>query len=362
MSALRVAVADDSSFIRRAMARLLGEEPDLELVGAAARGEELLANLELWSPDAIVLDLSLPGMSGLEVLDAVMQRRPTPVIILSTHSRRGAPLTLEALNRGAVDFIDKQEYSLLDFDRLRQALLTRLRGLRDGSWRPSGPAVSLRGPAPAASGRLVPEAIVPEAIAPEAIVLGASTGGPPAIERTLRGLGAGVDVPILVAQHMPPGFTGAFAERLDKALPLAVREAADGMLLEAGTVLLAPGGMHLRIVRDNGGDRRGGLRTRLSQEAGQSSVNALFRSAAECFGAACVAIVLTGMGNDGAEGMLQLARAGALTIAQDEATSIVFGMPRAAIALGAAREVLPLPAIAPRLREILNARQKPAEI
>jgi two-component system chemotaxis response regulator CheB len=351
MSPIRVAVADDSSFIRRAVAHLLDAEADLELVGAAARGEELLANLELWSPDAIVLDLAMPGMSGLEVLDVIMQRRPTPVIILSTHSRKGAPLTLEALNRGAADFIDKQEHSLLNFDRLRQALLTKLRGLRDGAWHlaePAPPAV----PAPAASAFLEPEAI-------EAIVLGASTGGPPAIERTLRGLGADVDVPILVAQHMPPGFTGAFAERLDKALPLAVREAGDGMLLEAGTVLLAPGGMHLRIVRDA---RDGGLRTHLSKEAGQSSVNALFRSAAEHFGAACVAVVLTGMGNDGADGMLQLARAGALTIAQDEATSIVFGMPRAAIELSAAREVLPLPAIAPRLREILSTRRKPDDI
>ena len=348
MSILRVAMADDSSFIRRAVAHLLDDETDLELVGSAARGEELLANLELWSPDAIVLDLSLPGMSGLEVLDAIMQRRPTPVIILSTHSRKGAPLTLEALNRGAVDFIDKQEHSLLNFDRLRQALLTRLRDLRDSGLHLSGPAVPLQDPAPATSGLL----------AVEAIVLGASTGGPPAIERTLRGLGAGVDVPVLVAQHMPPGFTGAFAERLDQALPLTVREADDGMPLEAGTVLLTPGGMHLRIVRDD----RGGLRTRLSKESGQSSVNALFRSAAEHLGASCVAVVLTGMGNDGAEGMLELARAGGLTIAQDEATSIVFGMPRAAIEVGAVREVLPLPAIAPRLCEILSTRRKPADI
>ena len=359
MSPIRVAVADDSSFIRRAVAHLLDEEADLELVGAAARGEELLANLDLWSPDAIVLDLSMPGMSGLEVLDAIMQRRPTPVIILSTHSRKGAPLTLEALSRGAADFIDKQEHSLLNFDRLRHALLTKLRSLRDGAWHLAGPAVLLRGPAPAASILLTPEAIASEVIAPEAIVLGASTGGPPAIERTLRGLGADVDVPVLVAQHMPPGFTRAFADRLDKALPLTVREAEDGVQLEAGTVLLAPGGMHLRIVRD---ELHGGLRTRLSKEAGQSSVNALFLSAAACFGAACVAVLLTGMGNDGAEGMLQLARTGALTIAQDEATSIVFGMPRAAIEIGAAREVLPLPEIAPRLREILSTRRKPAEI
>lgn len=347
MSPLRVAVADDSSFIRRAVAHLLEDERDLELVGAAARGEELLANLEQWSPDAIVLDLSLPGMSGLEVLDAIMQRRPTPVIILSTHSRKGAPLTLEALHRGATDFIDKQEHSLLNFDRLRQALLTRLRGLRDGARSPAGPA-PLPVPAPAASRLLVPQAIV----------LGASTGGPPAIERTLRGLGDGVDVPVLIAQHMPFGFTGAFADRLDQALPLTVREAEDGLPLDAGTVLLAPGGMHLRIVRDG---RHGLLRARLAKESGQSSVNALFRSAAACFGAACVAVLLTGMGNDGADGMLDLAREGALTIAQDEATSVVFGMPRAAIELGAVREVLPLPAIAPRLREILSVRHTPPD-
>lgn len=356
MSPIRVAVADDSSFIRRAVAHLLDEEPDLELVGAAARGEDLLANLELWSPDAIVLDLSMPGMSGLEVLDVIMQRRPTPVIILSTHSRKGAPMTLEALNRGAADFIDKQEHSLLNFDRLRQALLTKLRGLRDGVGL-AEPAVLPRGTGPVLAASVL---LAREAVAPEVIVLGASTGGPPAIERTLRGLGAGVDVPVLVAQHMPPGFTGAFADRLDKALPLAVREAGDGMLLEAGTVLVAPGGMHLRIVRDQRDG--GGLRTRLSKESGQSSVNALFHSAAACFGAACVAVLLTGMGNDGADGMLQLAREGALTIAQDEATSIVFGMPRAAIELGAVREVLPLPAIAPRLCEILSTRRRPADI
>jgi two-component system chemotaxis response regulator CheB len=251
MSTIRVALADDSSFIRQAVAHLLSQEPDLQLVGSASRGEDLLRNLEIWAPDAIVLDLSMPGMSGLEVLAAIMQRRPTPVIILSTHSQRGAPLTLEALDRGAVDFIDKQEYSLLDFDRLRDVLLSRIRSVS----RMGGCAVE---PADAAAPQV--PAIPPGLVHPEVILLGASTGGPPAIERILSDLGAGVKTPILVTQHMPGNYIRAFAERLDKALPLAVHEAQDGTLLEAGTVVLAPGEKHLGIVRDLG------LRTRLTLE------------------------------------------------------------------------------------------------
>lgn len=348
MSPIRVALADDSSFMRQAVAHLLSNEPDIQLVGSAARGEDLLAHLDTWAPDTIVLDLSMPGMNGLDVLDAIMRCRPTPVIILSTHSQRGEPLTLEALDRGAVDFIDKQEYSLVDFDRLRDALMTKIRGVSESSPRSIEPQGS------------VALSAVPAGLAsPEAILLGASTGGPPAIERILCDLGAGVEIPILVAQHMSASYIRAFAERLDKSLPLTVREAQDGMLLEPGTVTLAPGGMHLGIVRN------AGLRSRLSTDPPslyQPSVDVLFCSAAEHLGPSCMAVLLTGMGHDGAEGMLRLARRGAFTIAQNQATSIVFGMPRAAIEAGGAREVLPLPAIGPRLRHLLANRRKSNDV
>lgn len=340
MNRIRVALADDSSFIRQAVAHLLSSAPDIQLVGCAACGEDLLQNLESWAPDTIVLDLSMPGMGGLDVLEAIMRRRPTPVIILSTHSQRGAPLTLEALDRGAVDFIDKQEYSLVDFDRLRDVLLTRLRNVSGTCRRPVEPVEGARPQAPPPLQEVVP---------PEAILLGASTGGPPAIERILTDLGP-VKTPVLVAQHMPGSYIRAFAERLDQALPLAVCEAQDGMPLAAGTVVLAPGGMHLEIVRG------AGLRIRLSTQPVSlyhPSVDVLFCSAAEHLGAACLAALLTGMGQDGAEGMRQLSRRGAFTIAQNQATSIVFGMPRAAIELGGAREILPLPAIGLRLRQLL---------
>jgi two-component system chemotaxis response regulator CheB len=348
MNIIRVALADDSPFIRKAVARLLSEEMDMILVGSAASGEDLLENLDFWEPDAIVLDLSMPGMNGLDVLDVIMRQRPTPVIILSTHSRRGAPLTLEALNRGAVDFIDKQEYSLIDFERLRHILISKLRGVRGHlPKRAEEPAPPVHPPASPAG---------PETSGIRAILIGASTGGPPAIERTLHDLGE-VAVPILIAQHMPAGFTRAFAERLDQALPLTVREAEAGMLLENGVVLLAPGGHHMRIVNS------ALPQIALSQEPGaapyQPSVDVLFHSAAEVFGESCIAVLLTGMGNDGADGMLHLARRGAPTIAQDEVTSMIFGMPRAAIALGAAREILPLPLIAARLRQIAGAGGAP---
>lgn len=339
MSGIRVAVADDSSFLRRAVARMLAGEPGIELVGSASRGEELLENLERWRPDAVILDLSMPGIGGLATLDEIMVRRPVPVVILSTYSRKGAPQTIEALHRGAVDFLDKQQFSLVDFDALRQALVGKIREV-------TAPRAHPPAAAPAPPRRVAVE----DGEAPEVILIGASTGGPPAIERILRDLGGDVPVPILVAQHMPAGFTRAFAERLNIQLPLEVREPVDGEPLVPGTVYIAPGGLHLRLESGREG-LRAAVRGEPANAPHRPSVDVLFASAAEV-GARTVAVLLTGMGQDGADGMLRLVEQGAVTIAQDEATSIIFGMPRAAAAVGGAREVLPLPEIGPRLRRL----------
>lgn len=347
MSVLRVAVADDSSFIRKAVTRVLAAEPDIELVGSASRGEELLANLDLWAPDAIILDLSMPGLSGLETLDAIMARRPTPVIILSTHSKRGAPQTIEALHRGAMDFIDKQQYSLVDFDALRTVLTEKIREVA-GRPAPARGETPVPERPPARTAEPVPEV----SRRPAVILIGASTGGPPAVESILRSLGPDVPAPVAVVQHMPAGFTRAFADRLNGHLPLEVREAADGEPLLPGQVAIAPGGIHLRI-----GERNGRLHALLSAEPERAlhrpSVDVLFHSAEEAVEGRVVAVLLTGMGHDGAQGMAALARAGAYTIAQDEATSVIYGMPRAAVAAGGVRETLPLPEIGPRLRQLL---------
>jgi two-component system chemotaxis response regulator CheB len=348
---IRVAIADDSSFIRRALARILSEENGVQLVGAAASGEELLDHLDRWRPDAVILDLSMPGMGGLQTLDRIMTTWPTPVIILSTHSKRDAPQTIEALHRGAMDFVDKQEYSLVDFDALRGVLLGKLRQVTgmvgDEPDEEPPPRVTYSGVrSPAANG---------EATEIQVVVIGASTGGPPAIERILKDLGATVPVPVAVVQHMPAGFTRAFAERLNAYLPLQVREAMDREPLLPGTIYIAPGGVHLTVVWDGSG-----LKAALAVEPASThrpSVDVLFQSAVAAVGRRAVAVLLTGMGHDGARGMAELARAGARTLAQDEETSVIYGMPRAAVLAGAVGESLPLGAIGGRLQEILGGRR-----
>ena len=357
MTPVRVAVVDDSSFIRMAVVRMLEGDPRIRVVGTARSGEELIERLSEWRPDVITLDLSMPGMGGLRTLDHIMASRPTPVIVLSGRSRGDAPLAIEALHRGAVDFVDKRRYSLVDFDALRDVLVRRILEVtgHDGTASETEPPAPPTDAAePAASPRR------PKARSFDLVVVGASTGGPVAIQQLLGDLGGELDVPMVVAQHMPPGFTRAFAERLNSRLPLSVREAADGETLLPGTVYIAPAGRHLSIER-----RAGKLRARLGDHpAGGGShlpsVDVLFNSAARAAGGGVLAVLLTGMGRDGARGMADLAAAGAYTLAQDEASSVVWGMPRAAAEMQAVKETVPLDAIGRRLRELLDDPDTPA--
>jgi two-component system chemotaxis response regulator CheB len=349
---IRLAVVDDSRFVREALSRVMADEPDITLVGTAETGEDLLARLDEWRPDVITLDLAMPGMGGLATLDRIMAVRPTPVIILSSKAGEGAPLTLEALSRGAADFIDKEAYRLVDFQALRAVLMAKIRSLsapRPVETAAPPPVGAMTGAVPAVAAGRSRLAL---------IAIGASTGGPGAIEQILRTLGTRPTVPIAIVQHMPPGFTTAFAERLDRQLPFPVREALDGAPLEIGAVHIAPAGLHLRADR-----RTDGVAARLDPHptavAHRPSVDVLFSSVAAAVGERSVAVLLTGMGRDGAEGMAALARAGGLTIAQSAATCIVYGMPRAAVELGAAREILPLGTIGPRLGELMALNAAP---
>ncbi len=341
MRRIRVAVADDSSFVRRAIVRLLQEHRQIWVVGVAASGEELLANLGVWRPDVITLDLAMPGIGGLATLDRLMITRPTPVIIFSTHSGQGAPQTIEALHRGAVDFIDKQRYSMVDFEALRQVLVEKI--LQVCSQRPR------RGRSPrsaAAENALFAGQV-------DLLVIGASTGGPPAIQQILEDLGPNLKVPVAVAQHMPEGFTRAFAKRMNAHLSVAVREATDGERLQPGTVYIAPANYHLTFAQDIAG---AGLIAQVARTpldtAHHPSVDLLFSSAARVVGGGTVGVLLTGMGRDGSEGLMDLRQVGAHTIAQDQATSVVYSMPSSAVALGSVCEVLPLGEIGSRLRRM----------
>ncbi|HTR21735.1 MAG TPA: chemotaxis-specific protein-glutamate methyltransferase CheB [Gemmatimonadales bacterium] len=341
---VRVAIVDDALFIREGLRRLLAEETRVIVVGTAANGLELLARLEEWRPDVVTLDLHMPGLDGLGTLDRLMAARPLPVIILSTHSGAGAPLTVEALSRGAVDFIDKEAYSLVDFEALRTVLVEKILSVsgRGGAH----PVTTATSAAPAV-------AAAPRPARFDLAVIGASTGGPRAIEAVLTALGPGLPVPVAVVQHMPPGFTRAYAERLTRALPFRVREAEAGATIASGEVVIAPGDRHLALAL--GAD---GWRVELHADAADAvhrpSVDVLFSSAGVVARDRVVAVLLTGMGRDGARGMLELSRAGAHTIAQDEASCVVYGMPRAAAEVGAAREILALDCIGPRLRGLLE--------
>lgn len=334
---IRLAVVDDSAFVRKAIARMMQSESDIEIAGLAASGEELLAHLQQWNPTAITLDLSMPGMGGLATLDRILAWRDVPVLILSGHSARDAPLAVEALSRGAADFVDKQEFSLVDFQGLRSAIVEKLRMLTRSAGVP-----------PAAIAR-PPRAPIVEAPV-DLVLIGASTGGPPAIECILESLDPPPPVPIVIVQHMPAGFTSAFADRLNDRMQFPVEEATHNRELIAGRVYIAPAGNHVRI-RARGSQLLASL-AQFPETQHRPSVDVLFRSAI-ALAPRVVAVLLTGMGDDGACGLAELRAHGALTIAQDEATSIVYGMPRAAVELGAATEQLPLRDIAARLRNVL---------
>jgi two-component system chemotaxis response regulator CheB len=334
---IRVLVVDDSAFAREVLRAMLGSDPSIEVVGAAGDPYAAWEKIQQSRPDVVTLDVEMPHMDGLSFLARLMRRDPLPVVMVSSLTEAGCGTTLRALELGAVDFVFKPKTDIRQrlpeaaqevIEKVKVAAAARVRRPQ-GTLSPSaaGPARPRR-PGPAAGGT-----------AP-VIAVGASTGGTEAIRELLTGLPA--DLPgVVVVQHMPPKFTRAFAERLDGLCQLRVKEAGDGDPVLAGQVLIAPGDYHMRLARDGAN-----YRVRLDQEAPvnrhRPSVDVLFDSCAASAGPNAVGVLLTGMGEDGARGLLRMRQAGAATLAQDEATSVVFGMPRAAIELGAAERVLPL--------------------
>ena len=345
MDPIRVLVVDDSAVMRGIMTQVINAQPDMTVAAVASDPLVAMERLRTARPDVIALDVEMPRMDGLEFLGKLMAWRPLPVVMVSSLTARGAETTLRALELGAVDFVAKSQivtaqdfeaYAAEIADKLRAAAAARV--VRKPLAGPRAPArASLARATDLASGdRLV--------------VIGASTGGVEALREVLTPLPEAMP-PILIAQHMPAGFTRSFAQRLDGMCEIGVKEAEDGEPLRRGTAYLAPGGMHLVL-----GGRAGRLETRLSTEPPvnrhRPSVDTLFRSAAQAAGGRCIGVMLSGMGGDGAEAMLELRRRGAHNIAQDEASCVVFGMPKQAIALQAVHAVLPLREISRRLAEL----------
>ena len=343
---VRVLIVDDSALVRRALTEGLAADPDIEVVGVASDPYIARERIHALNPDVLTLDIEMPRMDGLTFLKVLMEHRPMPVIIMSSLTTAGSQKALDALHAGAADVVPKPSSAEgLAEEGLR--LAERIKAIARARPRPraSRPPTS---PPPPRQRRAVPSVDLPACPARALILLGASTGGTEAIREVLSSLPAGLPG-IVVVQHIPSQFSRAFATRLDDCCAFEVREAAPGDAVRPGLALVAPGGLHL-VVRWTGSHYVVDLNAGPPIHHQRPSVDVLFDSAARS-GARDLtfAALLTGMGADGAQGMLSLRRAGAITVAQDETTSVVFGMPREAIALGAAQAVLPLPQIAPAI-------------
>ena len=335
---IRVLVVDDSAFVRKAVGRMLATADDIEVVGFARDGEEGLALARELKPDVVTLDVRMPKLGGLETLERLMAEQPVPVLLMSTLTQEGAEVTLRGLELGAMEFVDKSSVEPMSMLSLAEELVAKIRALGSARVR-SRPRLAAK-PGDKA-GRA----------AAHCVVIAASTGGPSALQTVVSGLPAAFPAAVVIVQHIPRGFTRSLAERLDARSAIPVREARHGDAIGAGQVLLAPAGIHTRLVRAGAG-----VEISLDEEPSEAlhrpSADVLMASAAEVYGSLAVGVVLTGMGSDGTEGLRAIRDRGGLTLAEAEETCVIFGMPKAAIEAGVIERTLPLDRIA---GEILGA-------
>lgn len=339
----RVMIVDDSAVIRGLMTRWVKEAGNFEVVTTAANGRIAADSVERYAPDIVLLDIEMPELDGVAALPLLLQRRPgLKVIVISTLTRRNAEISLKCLSLGAVDYLAKPDSSrnmvaAEDFKRdliekLRAHASVRARPVRNFSTHAQRPATR------------------PILSRPQYLLIGASTGGPRAIEQVLAGLGQAIQrVPVLIVQHMPPMFTAVFAEHLRNQFGVAACEPEDGAPLASGKIFVAPGGRHMGLAATASGPI---IRLDDSPPVNfcRPAVDVLFRDAATVLGNTALAVVLTGMGSDGTQGARLLGQAGVCVIAQDEATSTVWGMPGSVVKAGLAQEILPLDMIGPTLK------------
>lgn len=382
---IRVLVVDDSAFFRNALKRMLSQDPDITIVGVARDGEEALELSRTLDPDVITLDVEMPKLDGLATLQALMAEKPRPVIMVSSLTVEGAEATLKAMELGALDFIPKYQGKQLDLVQLSNDLCTKVKAVVHKARRfpirsrprlappgMSSPAYSaglassgLGGGAFASGGtvgfaaRAATGGAATSTIARprgrqtrDYVAIGVSTGGPPAVQKVLSALPANFPACILIAQHMPGTFTGPFAKRLDSVSQITVKEAETGDKLQNGVAYIAPGGKHLRV------DLRGTLPvlsvvTEPASALYKPSATVLFESLGQSVGSRTLGVVMTGMGSDGLEGMKVLKRAGGYALAQNEASCVVYGMPKSIVDAGLADEVVDVDQIAAAIQAAL---------
>jgi two-component system chemotaxis response regulator CheB len=375
-SKVRVLVVDDSALVRQLLQEILSSDPGIEVVGTAQDAYMAREKIKRLNPDVLTLDVEMPKMDGIQFLRNLMRLRPMPVVMCSSLTERGADVTLDALALGAIDFVTKpkvdvayrlEDYALEITSKVKAAAHARVVALPDAIAGNTSPnATAAIGGSAAGSGmriveKLSADAVLPKTAAPkifrtteQIIAIGASTGGTEAIKEVLMRMPP--DAPgIVITQHIPKAFSGPFAARMNGCCELTVYEAKDGQQILPGHVYIAPGDQHLLVVRD-GAQYRCRLNDGPPVQRHKPSVDVLFRSVAQNVGKNAIGVMLTGMGRDGAEGMKEMREAGAACIVQDEASSVVWGMPGAAWEIGAAESQHPLSAIAGRTMQLVNER------
>jgi two-component system, chemotaxis family, protein-glutamate methylesterase/glutaminase len=352
MQPLRILIVDDSAVIRMLLSNLLAADPELVVAGTAGNGIQALARIPEAKPDLVTLDIEMPGMDGLETLVEIRKLYPKlPVIMFSTLTERGAAATLDALARGASDYVTKpsSETSELSPERVGEELIRKIKSL-----------CAARSPRLRLSPIAVPRSGRPQGRI-DVVAIGASTGGPNALTALIPQFPADFPVPILIVQHMPPLFTRMLADRLSNLGRLKVKEGKEGETLRAGQVWIAPGDNHMVVAR-KGVEFVLGLNHGPQENSCRPAVDVLFRSVAQSYGAHVLAIVLTGMGADGTRGSASIREAGGLVIVQDEASSVVWGMPGSIVAAQLADSICPLKGIGAEIVRRVSVRKQIANI
>ncbi|MDW8799715.1 chemotaxis response regulator protein-glutamate methylesterase [Clostridium sp. A1-XYC3] len=345
MKKIKVLVVDDSALMRKIISDMINEEMDMEVIGTARNGEDLLARLDTSLPDIITLDVEMPKMDGITALKELKKRNMNiPVIVLSSISKKGPHMTMECLEAGAFDFLPKPSGAIsLDINKVKTDLIEKIR-LAYGKL-----AVQPKDTVKVAECNNSKSHRRGKVGKIDAIVIGASTGGPKALYTVITSFPERLGVPVFVVQHMPVGFTKAFAERLNLNSKLKVVEASDGMSIEKDTVYIAPGGFHMEV----GCDQKIHLNTEPTLWGVRPAVDKLFISAAKTYGAHIISAVLTGMGKDGAQGTMEIKKCGGTTISEDKSTCTIYGMPKAAFETGMVDMVLPIDSIAQELIKVV---------
>jgi two-component system chemotaxis response regulator CheB len=348
---VKVLIVDDSAFMRNALTSMLGSDSEIKVIGTARDGVEAVEKTALLKPDIVTMDVEMPRMDGIEALRLIMDKTPVPVIMVSSLTTEGAHVTLDALDHGAVDFIPKNLSELsINIVKIKELLIDKVKQIAK-----SGVAKKARRRTSSA-GAVEKPRVVPVRSTGErrvgVVAIGTSTGGPRAIQEIIPNLPKNFPVPIVIAQHMPPNFTGPFAERLNQLSQITVKEAEEGETLKPGVALVAPGRGHMRVSRPRGLETVVNISEFREEFIYRPSVDFLMQSIAEFFPGRALGVILTGMGNDGVKGLTALKQTGGRIFAQNEESCVVYGMPRAVIDAGIADKVLSIEEMA---GEIINA-------